>query len=196
MIGWRWGSTDTLCATRFNEIARMSRTSLWRIEGNPPNGHDRACATVRGFSHRQVLGSRDGVQPYRRHSPSRNSTFERAKPRREMGRHVSQLEAPFSSARLISSALSSWLTRKESAAAFSVPWVSDRTWLLVVRTEARVSPICIACSMILARRLVVNLCASMMHTGRQTMWGRRCPALHAGTEMSGDAQPHWGLLFQ
>ena len=89
----------------------MLRTSLWRIDGNPPNGHDRACATVRGFSHRQVLGSRDGVQPYRRHSPSRNSAFERVKPWRELGRHVSQLEAPFSSARLIASALSSWLIR-------------------------------------------------------------------------------------
>ena len=120
MIGWRWDSTDTLCATRFNELARISRTSLWRIEGNPPNGHDRACATVRGFSNRQVLGSRDGVQPYRRHSPSRNSAFKRPKPWREMGRHVRQLEAPFSSARLIASALSSWLTRKASAAAFSV----------------------------------------------------------------------------
>ena len=49
VIGWRWGSTDTLCATCFNELARMSRISLWRIEGNPPNGHDRACATVRGL---------------------------------------------------------------------------------------------------------------------------------------------------
>ena len=131
MIGWRWGSTDTLCATRFNELARVSRTSLWRIDGNPPNGQDRACATVRGFSHRQVLGSRDGVQPYQRHSPSRNSAFERAKPWREMGRHVSQLEAPFSSARLIASAQSSWLTRNASTAAFSVVRVSDRTWPLV-----------------------------------------------------------------
>ena len=140
MIGWRWGSTDTLCATCFKELARMSRTSLWWIEGNPPNRHDRACAAVRGFSHRQVLGSRDGVQPYRRHSPSRNSAFEGAKPCREMERHVSQLEAPFSSARLIASALSSWLTRKASAATFRVFRVSDRTWLLVVQTEASCVP--------------------------------------------------------
>ena len=47
-------------------LAVRSRISLWRIDGKPPSGQERACSTVKDFPHVQVEGMLDGSQPYLR----------------------------------------------------------------------------------------------------------------------------------
>ena len=72
-----------------------------------------------------------------------------------MGRQVSQLDAPFSSARLIARSSSLCSVRNVSAAIFNAFLASERAWLLARRTQARASSRCSSCAMILSYRAVV-----------------------------------------
>ena len=77
-------------------LAVRSRISLWRIDGKPPSGQERACSTVKDFPHVQVEGMLDGSQPYLRAIASRNAPLCKVKPFSSIGRVVNQLDAPFS----------------------------------------------------------------------------------------------------
>ena len=94
--GVRWGSTETLCATSLSSAAVISRTSLCRMVGNPPNGQEREWSMEVAFPHTQDDGSLRRSQPYLKQRPSRNSPFDNAKPYLRNGRQVSHAEAPFS----------------------------------------------------------------------------------------------------
>ena len=74
----------------------MSRSSLCRIDGNPPRGQLSACSTVNLWLQTQCNGRFGGCQPYLRQSASLKSPLWRAKPCSVIGRVVSQLDAPFS----------------------------------------------------------------------------------------------------
>ena len=63
-------------------------------------GQERACSTEKVAPQTQVEGSRAGCQPYRNARPSRNSHFDKLNPCRLRGRHVSQLDAPASTAKV------------------------------------------------------------------------------------------------
>ena len=45
---------ETLWQTSAMRLAVRSRVSLWRIDGKPPNGQERACLSV--IDHHQILG--------------------------------------------------------------------------------------------------------------------------------------------
>ena len=61
--GCNCGSTTTSLHTSRSRLAVRSRTSLWRIEGYPPWGHDIAWSTEKSFPQAQVVGNCAGLQP-------------------------------------------------------------------------------------------------------------------------------------
>ena len=84
------------CRTSVRKSAVMSRSSLWQIDGRPPQAQFSACSTEKGFPHTQLVGRFDGCQPYLRHRTSRKTPLWRANPCSAIGKVDSQLEAPFS----------------------------------------------------------------------------------------------------
>ena len=76
----------------------MSRIALCLIDGKHPCGQESECVTLTSWPQEQWDGSLADVHPYRRHNPSQNSCLLRPKPYFLNGRHVSQLDDPFSRA--------------------------------------------------------------------------------------------------
>ena len=76
-----------------------SRVSFCLMEGKPPLLQESMWSIVKLLSHAQVLGTLSGCQLYLKARASRNADLWREKPNSEIGRVVSQLEAPFSWAR-------------------------------------------------------------------------------------------------
>ena len=97
----RSGSTRTSLQTSVRRFAVKSLILLWRIEGNPPLEQERACSTEKEAPQTQCEGVRAGSQPYLRHRASTKAPLCKQKPCSLMGRVVSQLEEPFSLARVI-----------------------------------------------------------------------------------------------
>ena len=92
-IGRRAGSTLTSQHTSLSRLAVKSRTSLWRIDGNPPHGQLKACSTENNFPHAHVCGRFTGCQPNLKHRASQNSPLGTANPCSAIGRVVSQHDA-------------------------------------------------------------------------------------------------------
>ena len=59
---WSSGSTQTSFRTSVSRLAVRSLISLWRIDGKPPFGHERACSTENFMSQVQFAGARRGIQ--------------------------------------------------------------------------------------------------------------------------------------
>ena len=87
---------EQLWQTSAMRLADRSRISMWRIDGIPPNGQERACSTVSNVSQVQVERRLDGNQQYLRAIASRNAPLCKVKLFSSMGRVVNQLDAPFS----------------------------------------------------------------------------------------------------
>ena len=94
------GSMPTLLLTSVRRVAVISRSSLWRMEGYPPQVQLKACSTVNGLPQTHIRGREEG-------SPVASQIADkgrleilpcawRAKPWEVNGRAVSQLLDPFS----------------------------------------------------------------------------------------------------
>ena len=78
--------------------AVKSLSSLCRIDGYPPLGHDRACVTVKSLPQAQSVGRDCGCQPQHRQRPSRKAVLCKQNPCLFNGMAESQLDEPFSAA--------------------------------------------------------------------------------------------------
>ena len=61
--GCNSGSVATCEHTLVNNLAVRSLISLYRIEGNPPLGQDKACSMEKDVPQAQCVGVRSGSQP-------------------------------------------------------------------------------------------------------------------------------------
>ena len=93
VIGCRVGSVHTSCQTSVIRFAVRSRTSLCRMVGKPPIGHDSACSTEKLVPQAHEVGVCKGCQPYLRAMASLKAPLWRVRPNSSRGREVSQLEA-------------------------------------------------------------------------------------------------------
>ena len=80
-------------------VAVTSRISFCLMEGKHPLEQESMWSMVKPLPHAQVVGTLSGCQPYLKARASRNADLWREKPNSEIGRAVSQPEAPFSWAR-------------------------------------------------------------------------------------------------
>ena len=96
VTGCKLGSVPTLWQTPLIRLAVMLRTSLCRMEGNPPLEQLSACSMENCWPQTQWEGRCCGRQPYRRHKASLKAPLCKANPCSEIGKAESQLDAPFS----------------------------------------------------------------------------------------------------
>jgi len=95
---WRAGSTPKSLHTSLKRLAVKSLTSLWRMDGNPPQGQVKAYFILKVLPQTHVWGRLTGCQPNLKHKASRNSPLLKANPCSTMGSVVNQHDAPGSDA--------------------------------------------------------------------------------------------------